>query len=240
MHGWKTIVNSTRGQLPLQFPFNDQQSLENFQSGVNAELLTRLEQVLAPSPVFSSLALWGGSGSGVTHLLNAACHRVGARGGRVALLPLGELAADADMLQGLERWDLVALDDVESWFGSARLEAALMGLYEEMAGGNGTLLLGARRPAAACTFALPDWRSRCAALLAYQVLPLDDAGKGRLLRAHAAARGLELSDPVLKFWLARSERSVSGLLAQLELVDQAALRAQRAITVPLLKAALEL
>jgi DnaA family protein len=228
------------GQLSLQFPFNDQQLFGNFQPGANGELLARLEQTLAGSQAFSAVWLWGAAGAGKTHLLNAACHQLGAAGGRVAFLPLAELEADSEMLRGLEAWDLVALDDVQAWFGQAPLEAALLGLYEGLLARGGAFLLCGTASAAASGIGLADLRSRCEAMLAYQVQPLDDAGKGQLLRAHAAQRGLDLTDQVLQFWLSRSARSVPVLLAQLDLLDQASLRAQRAITVPLLKAVLEL
>ena len=224
-----------RGQLPLQFPFNDQQLLENFQPGVNAELLARLDRTPVATG-FAGLWLWGEAGAGVTHLLNGACHR----SGRAAYLPLAELPAQAEMLQGLDSCDLVALDDVEVWLGRRPLEAALLDLYQGMLTRGGTLICGASKPARGCDFALPDWRSRCLALLGYRVQPLDDVGKARLLQAHAAQRGLQIGEQVLKFWLARSERSVPGLLAELELLDAAALSAQRAITVPLVKAVLQL
>ena len=134
----------------------------------------------------------------------------------------------------------MALDDVEVWLGHRSLEAALLDLYQGMLACGGTLICGASKPARGCDFALPDWRSRCLALLGYRVQPLDDVGKARLLQAHAAQRGLQIGEQVLKFWLARSERSVPGLLAELELLDAAALSAQRAITVPLVKAVLQL
>ncbi|NIN59158.1 MAG: hypothetical protein GTN56_04925 [Xanthomonadales bacterium] len=77
-------------------------------------------------------------------------------------------------------------------------------------------------------------------LTAYEVRPLDDEAKSRLLRRVAKERGLELSDAVLGYWLSRSHRSVRRLLDDLDAIDAEALRAQRIVTIPLLKDALGL
>ena len=226
-------------QLPLAFGFNDQQLFANFVPGVNGELLSRLELDFA-GPHFVGLWLWGAAGSGVTHLLNATCQQLGSQGQRAGLLPLAELPRDPDALSGLATWDLVAIDDVQTWLGHRDCELALLGLFETLRGAGGKLLVGAGQPAADCSFALPDLGSRLGGLVSYRVAELDDAAKASLLRDRAAQRGLLLSDQVLRFWLARSERSLPTLLAQLEQIDAAAWQGQRAVTVPLLKAVLKL
>ena len=70
-------------QLALQFGFNDEQVFERFDTGVNSEVLARIEESLA-SDVFAGMWIWGATGCGVTHLLNAACHRAPARSWRVS------------------------------------------------------------------------------------------------------------------------------------------------------------
>ncbi len=225
-----------RGQLPLQFRFNDRQIFESYQPGANGELLARLQGVLADVG-FSGAWLWGEMGAGTTHLLNAACHRAGSQ---AAYLPLAQLPQEPEILEGLDRYGLVVLDDAHAWLGNVACETAIVGLYQGLLGRRARLLCGARAPAARLDFALADLRSRFAALPAYRVIALDDAGKRRLLREHAATRGLTLSDKVLDYWLARSDRSVPSLLSDLERLDQAALSAQRTVTVPLVKATLRL
>ena len=59
-----------------------------------------------------------------------------------------------------------------------------------------------------------------------------------VLRRAADARGIALSDDVIDFMLNRFSRDLSSLMALLDRLDGYALRAQRAITVPLLRAML--
>jgi len=226
-------------QLALQFGFNDEQVFERFDTGVNSEVLARIEESLA-SDVFAGMWIWGATGCGVTHLLNAACHRAGAAGEQVAYLPLRELPRHGDILSGLDACAVVAVDDLQEWLGDNALEAALMNLYQGAVARRGCFLCGANASARASAFTLPDLASRLQALPGFHVQPLDDAGKRRLLRERAEARGLQLSDQVLNFWLARADRSLPALMADLERIDAAALRHQRAVTVPLLKSALDL
>ena len=51
---------------------------------------------------------------------------------------------------------------------------------------------------------------------------------------------MALTDGVVNFWLARSDRSVERLLEQFEELDRAAMSAQRTVTIPLLKEVLDL
>jgi len=226
-------------QLVLPFPVNQRCVFGNFQIGGNGELFEVLQD-LPDAAAFAGLWLWGASGAGVSHLLQASCQHFAERGRSVAYLPLAQLARRPDILDGLERCDLVALDDVQTWAAQPVLEAALMALYQGLLGGKRHLLVGAASPVADSAFALADLRSRFASLATYHVQSLDDAGKAELLRRLAGERGLTLSNAVLRFWLARSDRALDRLLAQLDQLDAAAMQAQRVVTVPLLKQVLGL
>jgi DnaA family protein len=227
------------GQLTLPFPINQRCVFGNFLPGANGELLERL-QSLPDEQGFAGLWLWGAAGNGVSHLLQASCQDYAERGRRVAYLPLARVGPHAEILDGMEGCDLVVLDDVESWASQPPLEAALVGLYQSLFAHDRQLLVGAAAPVAESGFGLADLRSRLAGLAAYHVQALDDDGKAHLLRSLAGDRGLELGDAVLHFWLARSDRSLERLLDQLDELDAAAMSAQRAITIPLVKAVLGL
>jgi DnaA family protein len=58
------------------------------------------------------------------------------------------------------------------------------------------------------------------------------------LRRAADARGVALSDEVIDFLLSRFARDLSSLMALLDRLDGYALRTQRAITIPLVRAML--
>lgn len=232
------MVPPTR-QLALPFPIDRRCSFANFHVGDNAEAVQHLQQ-LAERSGFAGAWLWGIPGSGVSHLLQAVCQYYGERGRRATYLPLAAVAGEEGLLEGMDAFQLVALDDLQAWQDDSTLQRALLALYEQLRDRGHHLLAGAAGPAARCGFTLADLGSRFAALPSYRLRTLNDDGKSELLRRLARERGLELSDSVLSFWMARSDRSMGRLLNQLDVIDGATLEAQRTVTIPLVKEALGL
>jgi DnaA family protein len=211
---------------------------ENFHTGTNAELISRLRDLAETG---DSLGIWitGEAGAGKTHLLEASCQAAEQIGRRAIYAPLGELPADNRVLESLEA-DLIALDDVDAWLGDEALETALMALYQDQLQSGGQLLVASPRGARQLAFALPDLASRFRALPGYRLLPPDDQGLREILTAAAHRQGLTLTEPVLDYWLHRAVRSLPVLLGQLKLLDEQALAEQRAVTIPLIKETLSL
>jgi DnaA-homolog protein len=232
-------VAAEGGQLALRFPLSSRCRFDEFVVGDNAELVRRLEELPRSGSGIAGCFLSGSTGAGRTHLLQAACHRHGGQGGAI-YLPLADAAVVPELLDGLERLALVALDDVQHWSGDERREAALLALYQGLLAAGGWLLVSADVPAAQLRFRYADLASRLRGLPAYQVREPDDAGKALVLARVARERGLDLRSAVLEFWFARGSRNLGDLLDQLDRLDAAAMAAQRRITVPLVKEVLGL
>lgn len=227
-------------QLVLAFPLNRRCRFEDFLPGANGEALAALRALGESAGRFRTILLTGPRGTGKTHLLQATCRlHAGIPGGAI-YLPLADPALDPAALEGLEHCALVALDDVDIWLGDAVRERALLALYQGMAVHGGVLLAASARGPAALEAHYPDLLSRLRAFTAYALQPLDDVGKGDVLRRLAGERGLELARPVLDFWLSRGARELASLIQQFDRLDAAALEAQRRVTIPLLKAVLGL
>ncbi len=98
-------------------------------------------------------------------------------------------------------------------------------------------------PAPAAPRSLPwvlgDWASRAASCVVYQVRELDEAGRIEALRHRAARRGLELPGETAAYLMKRTPRDLASLLDVLDELDEASLAAQRRLTVPFIRAALE-
>ena len=225
-------------QLTIPFEVNRLCDFASFVAGGNAEAVSAVADI-ARRPGAANAWLWGARGSGRSHLLQAACQESARRGARALYLPLAALPASAAVLEDL-RADLLAVDDVDAWLGNAELEAALMALYQHQLAGAGSLIFTAPASPAGLDFALPDLASRCRALAVHALRDLDEEGLKTVLTGKARQRGLDLGEATLDFWLARSRRSLPVLLGELELLDRAAMRGQRRLTIPLLKEVLRL
>ena len=185
----------------------------------------------APLPIY----LWGPAGSGKTHLLRAVAQSLVERGESTGWLG----AAVTRPAPFDERWSAVLLDDVQlytaeqqavafNWFVNAQSPAV---------GPQRAVLACGDRPPADLSLR-EDLRSRLAWGHVFQLHPLDEPARRAVLRRAAAARGMVLSDEVMDFMLNRFARDLSSLMALLDRLDGYALRTQRPITIPLVRAML--
>ncbi len=214
-------------QLPLRIGLRDNATLANFYPGDNAVLIHTLQQTTEPF-----IYVWGGAGSGKSHLLQALCHAETT----AAYLPLGELRGFGPaVLDGLEAMSLVCVDDLQAVAADPGWEVALFHLYNRVREEGGRLVAAATLSPAALPVALPDLKSRLVWGPVFQLMPLDDAGKLAALQLRARARGLELSDEVGGYLLRRIPRDMHALFALLDRLDHASLAAQRRLTIPFVR-----
>jgi DnaA family protein len=219
-------------QLALGIRLRDEATFATFVVGANAEPVAAVRAGAAPS-----IWLWGPSGSGKSHLLQAACAAVGAPAAYLSLEPDDALPAEA--LAGFERAGLVCIDAVDAIAGDTRWERALFALYNACTDLGTRMIFAARAAPRTPAWALDDWRSRAAASVVYQLRDLDEAGRIEALRRRAERRGIELPAETVDYLMRRQARDLRSLLALLDALDQASLAAQRRLTVPFIRAALE-
>lgn len=217
-------------QLPLGIGLRDSATFANFHPAANREALLALSQ---GGEQF--IYLWGGPGSGKTHLLQALCQQQAEQERTVAYLPLAEAGMVPEMLEGMENMDLLALDDLDRVAGQGHWETALFHLYNRLRDAGGRLVVTANASPAALPIQLPDLASRLGWGLTLQLAANDDTAKLAILQLRARNRGLELSDEVGHYLLRRSERDMESLIRLLERLDAASLREQRRLTIPFVK-----
>ncbi|BCX88677.1 DnaA-homolog protein [Methylomarinovum tepidoasis] len=226
-------------QLPLPLGFPEQRSFVQYHDGANREAVAAL-RAFARGEGEAYLYLWGEAASGKTHLLQATCREAHEGGRRVAYLPLGQLRDRSPaLLEGLERVDLVCLDDIDAIGGDPDWETALFHCFNRLHEQDRQLLVTAACPPARLPIRLPDLQTRLAWGLTLQLKPLSDADKLTALQLRARQLGLELTPQVGRFLLTRFPRDLPSLWRLLERLDHATLAAKRKLTIPFLKQFLE-
>ncbi len=230
-------------QLSLGMRLRDDATFANYYPGANAVTLGYVEHACEVEDQWMDgvLYIWGASGVGRSHLLQAACLRVEERGGRALYLPLADLAEHGpQLLDNVEFCDLVCLDDIQAVLGQAHWEEALFHAFNRMRDAGKQLLIAADASPRKLPIKLADLQSRLSLALVFHLRELSDDDKLRALQLRASRRGLQLPDDVGRFLLARSVRSMTVLFDTLEQLDTASLQAQRKLTIPFLKEALGL
>jgi DnaA family protein len=225
-------------QLPLALKFPPDQRFDGF---VGNEPVRDLVACIATGDLDDWLYLVGPAGSGKTHLLLAACAESQLRERRATYLPLASVVGRlSDVLDGLDQTTLVCLDGLEAIAGDRADETALFHFYNRARAANTLVIYAAQLPPNELPLVIPDLGSRLAQCVRLQLTAPDDEGRRQVLQQRAARRGLELDDAVLDFLFKRVGRDLATLTSLLDRLDKASLAAQRRITVPFLKQALDL
>jgi len=194
-------------QLPLEITRPPEPTLDNFIPGANAEAHARVRALVDGVLGECVVYLWGGTGTGRSHLLRAAARAAAAL-------------------------RLVTFDDVEQ-LNAANQQALFNAINAARDGGAAVLAAGDAPPAQVAL--RPDLASRLGWGLVYQLHPLTDAHKAAWLRADAAQRGLQLDDGVIDYLLTRLPRDLPSLATLLARLDRYALARKRQVTLPLVR-----
>ncbi len=228
-------------QLVLGISLREHSDFANFKVGQkNQELLSALKKFSAQT-VPAVMLLHGDAQTGRSHLLEACCAQASDRGASTAYLPMQELHNNnpADLLDGLDAVDFLAIDDLDLVLNDEHWARALFHLYNRGQQHQQRLLLSAAHPPAQLQVALPDLQSRLSAALVYQVAALDDEERKNCLMQRAQLLGFVMNDDVANYVLARAERSMGNLMRILHTLDQETLVHQRLLTVPFVKSVME-
>ena len=221
-------------QMPLAVRLADRAVFASFLPAHNLEALQHLQQ-LARGARSGLTWLCGPEGAGKTHLLQAAC-AAASEHMRAGYVPLAQVAAlGVGVLEGLPQMQCLCLDDIDEVAGRIEWERGLFGVLREIEDSGGRLVLAAAAPPALLDWALADLGSRCAAGAVFQLRPLDEQERHAALQLRARLRGLELPDVTWHWLRKRFPRDMRTLYQLLDTLDEAALAAQRRLTVPFIR-----
>lgn len=173
------------------------------------------------------LAVTGPEGAGKTHLAHVWAARSGA-----TILPA---AALPDLAAGELDGAALALEDVDRIpeLGPAaapRAEEALFHLCNRLAAAGGSLMVSGRAAPAFWPIALPDLASRLSTAAVARLQPPDDSLLAALLVKLFSDRQLEVAPDLVRYLIARMDRSYAAAEALVAELDRAGLARRRPVT----------
>lgn len=180
--------------------------------------------------------LHGPRGVGKTHLLKAAWRDAHERGAACSYLSFDDAyMLDPDLIEGWGALDFVALDAIERIGGYMAWERALFRLVEALRERGAYCLAAGREPPDRLGLDLPDLASRLAWGPIYSMRLFDGPELADLAAYVARSRGLELPGPVAQFLVTRLARDPEAISKAMDALDEAALAAQRRLTIPFVR-----
>lgn len=227
-------------QLPVTFEFNTNQTFDDFFPGGNQEILNHLHNTLAGRGE-AYIVLWGETGFGKTHLLQACCAEAQKYGLIVFYFDCaGFSTLTPELFDGLETYELLCLDNIHALCGRQDLEAAFFNFFNRHRDRQHRLILASAQQPKSLAFSLPDLQTRLNWGLSLKLQALSDDDKISALPFKARRMGLEVTPQTAKYLLSRYDRSLSALWSALDKLDKASLANRRKLTVPFLKQVLKL
>lgn len=217
-------------QLPFDFALHNEFTFNNYLlTGLNDELVNSLQAEILPENFYF---IWGVSGSGKSHLLQAAC----ALHENSVYLPLQLFYSyGMEVLDGLHQMDFICIDDVQLVLGDVLWEEKLFSLFNSCQATNSRLIISSALAPLQLKYFLADLQSRFNSGVTYQLHELDENGKMAALRQRAEAAGIPLKEEVISYIYLRSERSTQKLFSVLAELDKLSLAEKRKITIPFVK-----
>ena len=227
-------------QLALNVSLNDHNTFSNFYPGINKQAYTFFQH-FSSQPNESFAYLWGPEKSGKSHILQACCHDTHHQQRSAFYLSAKDTTAvQPEILEGLEHFNLVCLDDIDHLIGQEHWEESLFCFYNNIRDQGHQLIISANAPAPQLACKLADLTSRLTWGPTFQMKLLADEEKMQALILRAHNRGLTLPIETAQYILNHSARDLGSLFQTLDKLDTASIMAQRKLTIPLAKQTLSM
>jgi DnaA family protein len=226
-------------QLELGIKPTIKYSFENYVvSEHNTQAVSHLKYMVA-NIESTYIYLWGATRVGKSHLLHAVSEYAVKYELSATYFSFENIeAVTPDLLDSLEAYDIICLDDIQYIAGNKLWEEALFGLYNLIKDANKILIITSNCAVANLNIKLADLKSRLVSGISYHLKFLSDEDKVKLLQINANERGMTLSSELAQFLISRGSRDIAGLFIMLDKLDEASLRYKRKLTIPFVKSVL--
>ncbi len=226
-------------QLPLSINVSPKQDFASFVVDPDIPLCHSLQNIHTKKA--SIVFVYGPTGSGKSHLLNAVCLAQPNEHpfmflDAASLAPYFQATDDArEVLNGLELNHLICIDNVDSLLPNPQWQFALFDLINRVLEHGHSIIITSQKKYDDAEFTLPDLRSRLVWGETYHLAQLDDTQIYTALSRYIESKQVKFQDQSLRYLLNHFPRDISILKSYIDEIDLHALSQKKAITIPLIK-----
>ena len=182
--------------------------------------------------------VYGEPNTGKTHLLAAVCEAYSQQGYTTLLLSLRDLldSESPDLLESLENFTLIALDDIEVINGHEEWQQALFNLLSRAKISQTRILLAARTSPADLGLQLLSLNSQLSKAVFFHIPNgKDEADRHAILLAALERRGILLEADVIRYLLDKGPSYTGLLLKHLAYLEEVAVLQRKKLTLSFVK-----
>ncbi|MGB0665120.1 MAG: DnaA regulatory inactivator Hda [Pontibacterium sp.] len=218
-------------QLPLGLTVRDNARFDNFIAEHN-DIVCDLLQACVKHRAESFVYLWGDSGSGRSHLLQATCHAAAVSGQKPLYLPMKKLMAQMrpEVLMGVEDSDVICIDSIEALVGNKEWQEATFHLFNRIIQHNRLLVIAGNAEPYSLGIELKDLVTRLNSGVAHWIHRLSKEDVQRVIKNRIIARGMRIDDPVVEYITDHASLDLRDVTKLIETLDQKSLAEKARLT----------
>jgi len=225
-------VSESSIQIPLDFKSNKVKTFNDFVTGNNGLLIDSLHSFSQSDE--SLFYLWGESGSGKSHILQAYINRLSLLDITAAVIVPEELENRKNVSM-IEMFDYICIDSIEHIAGNSLLEEALFFWINEIRQAKKKIIIAGTFSNKNATWRLPDLCSRLKSGRTYELKPLGREEVLNVFKKIAQQKGIMIDERVIGFLEKNCPMNLSFLSDLLDNLDKITLAEKKQATIPLLK-----
>ena len=243
------MTEKTGQQLILNFPAHPEYSFSNFVVSEGSRIAFEAAKELSGKKpfFFQALYIFGQKNLGKTHLLLSIGNHAAEIGMQTVFIQGQEFSKKMNLADDpkkiLEHFtcaDFFLIDNIECLASSKRAQEKLYHIYNEIRGNGGKLVFTANLPPEKIPSMEDYLTSRFQWGLVTEIKAIDDPTTAKIILKLANDINLKFPEPIIQFLLSRVPRDFVSIQNAVKTINRESLINKKKVTLPLVKAALNL
>ncbi|MCF6288796.1 MAG: DnaA/Hda family protein [Proteobacteria bacterium] len=226
------LTQSDSPQLPLKLKQTFNKTFHEFIVGDNSSLINSLHSFVQTSG--NIFYLWGASGTGKTHILQALINDLRVNGKSIGIIPYADIT-QRENVSLISMFDIVCIDNAENIVANNLLEEALFLWINEVKQAGKKIIIAAQVSNKSQAWQLPDLISRLQSGQTHELKPLTRKQSLQVFKQLAKAQGIEIDNSIENYLQNNCSMNMKFLANLLIQIDDATLVQKKPVTIPLLK-----